>query len=77
VIRQIGPERAAGRADEEQRATNVELFFDLVFVCAITQFATLLKDDLSFAGAARVLFLLLVLWWAWIYSFLSVDQPVA
>jgi hypothetical protein len=56
------------RADEEQRATNVELFFDLVFVFAITQPATLLKDDLSFAGAGRVLFLLLVLWWAWIYT---------
>jgi low temperature requirement protein LtrA len=56
------------RADEEQRATNVELFFDLVFVFAITQLATLLKDDLSFAGAGRVLFLLLVVWWAWIYT---------
>jgi low temperature requirement protein LtrA len=56
------------RADEEQRATNVELFFDLVFVFAITQLATLLKHDLSFAGAARVLFLLLVVWWAWIYT---------
>jgi low temperature requirement protein LtrA len=56
------------RADEEQRATNVELFFDLVFVFAITQLALLLKNDLSFAGAGRVLFLLLVVWWAWIYT---------
>ena len=56
------------RADQEQRATNVELFFDLVFVFAITQLASLLKNDLSFAGAGRVLFLLLVVWWAWIYT---------
>jgi low temperature requirement protein LtrA len=56
------------RADVEQRATNVELFFDLVFVFAITQLATRLKDDLSFGGAGRALFLLLVVWWAWIYT---------
>ena len=52
----------------EQRATRVELFFDLVFVFAITQLSALLISDISFAGAARVLFLLLVVWWAWIYT---------
>jgi low temperature requirement protein LtrA len=52
----------------EQRATRVELFFDLVFVFAITQLSALLVSDISFAGAARVLFLLLVVWWAWIYT---------
>jgi low temperature requirement protein LtrA len=56
------------RADTEQRATTVELFFDLVFVFAITQLASLLKADLSIEGAGRVLFLLLVVWWAWIYT---------
>ncbi|MDX6692218.1 MAG: hypothetical protein QOG15_3675 [Solirubrobacteraceae bacterium] len=56
------------RSDDEQRATTVELFFDLVFVFAITQLATLLRHDLSFVGAGRVLFLLLVVWWAWIYT---------
>jgi len=52
----------------EQRATRVELFFDLVFVFAITQLSALLISDISFSGAARVLFLLLVVWWAWIYT---------
>jgi low temperature requirement protein LtrA len=52
----------------QQRATRVELFFDLVFVFAITQLSALLVSDISVAGAARVLFLLLVVWWAWIYT---------
>jgi hypothetical protein len=68
VIRQIGPERAALSSRRGAARDDVELFFDLVFVFAITQLARLLKDDLSFAGAGRVLFLLLVLWWAWIYT---------
>jgi low temperature requirement protein LtrA len=52
----------------EQRATRVELFFDLVFVFAITELSRLLESDISLAGAARVLFLLLVVWWAWNYT---------
>ncbi|MEA2150480.1 MAG: hypothetical protein QOD69_2310 [Solirubrobacteraceae bacterium] len=56
------------REGEEQRASPVELFFDLVFVFAITQLSSLLRSDLTFAGAGRVLFLLLVVWWAWIYT---------
>ena len=52
----------------EQRATAVELFFDLVFVFAITQLSRQLLQDLTVEGAARTLFLLLVVWWAWIYT---------
>jgi low temperature requirement protein LtrA len=53
---------------EEQRATALELFYDLAFVFAITQVSHLLLDDLSWQGAARALFLLLVVWWAWNYT---------
>ena len=35
------------RAGDEQRATSLELFFDLVFVFAITQVSHLLLDDVS------------------------------
>jgi low temperature requirement protein LtrA len=56
------------REGVEQRATAVELFFDLVFVFAVTQLSRQLLEDLSVAGAARALFLLLVVWWAWIYT---------
>jgi low temperature requirement protein LtrA len=55
-------------SDEEQRATTLELFFDLVFVFAITQLSHLLVDHLDWQGAIETLFLLLVVWWAWIYT---------
>jgi low temperature requirement protein LtrA len=56
------------RAEEEQRATALELFFDLVFVFAVTQLSRYLLHHLTVQGAAQTLFLLLVVWWAWIYT---------
>jgi low temperature requirement protein LtrA len=53
---------------EEQRATTLELFFDLVFVFAVTQVSHLLLDNLTFEGAGQALFALLVVWWAWNYT---------
>ena len=49
-------------------ASFAELFFDLVFVLAVTQLSAALLDDLTVAGAAQTLFLLLAAWWAWIYT---------
>ena len=37
--------------DEYQRVTFIELFFDLVFVYAVTQLVALLHHELSWAGA--------------------------
>ncbi len=48
--------------------TTVELFFDLVYVFAITQLSHLILDDLSVGGVASAAFLLLIVWWAWIYT---------
>ena len=56
------------RTGEEQRATWLELFFDLVFVFAVTQLSHLLLAHLTLHGALQTLFLLLVVWWAWIYT---------
>ena len=56
------------RTGEEQRATWLELFFDLVFVFAVTQLSHLLLHHLTLRGALQTLFLLLVVWWAWIYT---------
>ena len=53
---------------ESQQTTNVELFFDLVYVFAVTQLSHLVLDDLSVGGLARAAFLLVVVWWAWIYT---------
>ena len=44
------------------------MFFDLVFVLVVTQLSALLLDDVSLDGAARMMFLLLVAWWAWVYT---------
>src|SRR5918997_4684554 len=52
----------------EQRATPLELFFDLVYVFAITQLSHLLLDHLTVGGVLETLFLLLAVWWAWIYT---------
>src|ERR1051326_3482209 len=52
----------------EQRATFLELFFDLVFVFAVTQLSHYLLRHLTVKGGAQTLMLLLVVWWAWIYT---------
>ena len=54
--------------DSPVRASFVELFFDLVFVLAVTQLSSVLIEDLTVGGAAETLFLLLTAWWAWIYT---------
>lgn len=66
---------------EEQRATTLELFYDLVFVFAITQVSHLLLDHLDWAGVAQSLVVLLVVWWSWNYTTwatneLDPDSPV-
>ncbi|MDX6541346.1 MAG: hypothetical protein QOI71_2956, partial [Gaiellales bacterium] len=53
---------------QEQKSTTLELFFDLVFVFAITQLSHSLLQHLTVTGAAKTLFLLLVVWWAWTYT---------
>ncbi|HXG75451.1 MAG TPA: low temperature requirement protein A [Gaiellaceae bacterium] len=49
----------------EQRVTPLELFFDLVFVYAITQVTLSMSNDPSWAGVARGLLVLAAVWWAW------------
>jgi low temperature requirement protein LtrA len=64
TIRHLRPRREGAA----QPTTTVELFFDLVYVFAVTQLSHLIIDDLSVAGVARAAFLVLVVWWAWIYT---------
>ncbi len=49
----------------EKRTTYVELFFDLVFVFAITQLAGLLKHRHDGAGWVHVALMTWMVWWAW------------
>src|ERR1700745_4456393 len=55
-------------AGTEQRATSLELFYDLVFVFAVTQVSHHLLGDLTWRGAGQAAFLLLVVWWSWNYT---------
>jgi low temperature requirement protein LtrA len=68
--RQIIPELPImrSRGEGEQRATFFELFFDLVYVFAVTQLSHHLVDDLTWSGAAETAFMLVALYWAWNYT---------
>ena len=52
------------RGDRRQRVTFMELFFDLVYVFAVTQLSHLLLEHLSVRGALQTLLVLLAVWWA-------------
>ena len=45
--------------------TSLELFFDLVFVLAVTQCTGLMAGDPSWTGLAEALAILALLWWSW------------
>src|SRR3954447_20573931 len=67
-------------AGTQQRATWLELFYDLVFVFAITQVSHHLLDDLTWRGAGQSALLLLVVWsWnytTWVTNELDPESPV-
>lgn len=60
VLRESGAERS--------RVGEVELFYDLVFVFAITQLSHGLLEQLTPLGALRTGLLFLGVWWMWIYT---------
>lgn len=49
----------------EARVSPLELFFDLVFVFAITQVTAYMAHDLTFGQIGRGLIVLALIWWAW------------
>jgi low temperature requirement protein LtrA len=55
-------------ATGERRPTYFELFFDLVYVFAVTQLSHHLLADLTWSGAAETAFLLVAVYWAWNYT---------
>jgi low temperature requirement protein LtrA len=59
---------SAGAASEPagRKVTWLELFFDLVFVAAVAQAATHLRDDYSFGGLLRFSLTFVLIWWAWL-----------
>jgi low temperature requirement protein LtrA len=71
----------ASRADEllrrpgdPQRATFLELFFDLAFVVALLQLSHTLIRDLRWSGAFQTLVLLLAVWFIWFSTAWITDR---
>ena len=63
--RQMLRDRASGG---HARVTYVELFFDLVFVFAVTQLSHGLMAHPTALGVVETGLLLMAVWWAWIYT---------
>jgi low temperature requirement protein LtrA len=65
---------AALRSDETRdRVTNVELFFDLVYVFAVTRLSALLLEDVSVRGALETAVVLAMVWQIWVYTTWAVN----
>jgi low temperature requirement protein LtrA len=62
---------------QTERVTPLELFFDLVFVLALTQCTALMASEPTWTGLGKGVLVLGVLWWAWVgYAWLtSVVDP--
>jgi low temperature requirement protein LtrA len=58
------PRLTAARRQEE-RVTPLELFFDLVFVLALTQCTALIAANPSWEGLLQAFLVLAMLWWSW------------
>ena len=57
-----------------QRASTLELFYDLVFVFAITQVSHLLLEHLTWAGLMQSLIALLAVYWSWNYTTWTTNE---
>ncbi len=55
-------------APDGSRVAEIELFFDLVFVFAVTQLSHHLLKHLTVMGALETLVLFAAVWWLWMYT---------
>jgi low temperature requirement protein LtrA len=77
----VSEDAAAGDGDAPLRVSTLELFFDLVFVFAITQLTGLLSHDVSVEDGFRVLLVFGALWWmyggyVWLCNARTPTQPL-
>jgi low temperature requirement protein LtrA len=73
--------QAGGTGSTEVRVSTIELFFDLVFVFAITQLTSLLAGEPTMAGLGRIALIFGNLWWiyggyAWLTNAVPPREPV-
>ena len=62
------------RGDGPAEVSYLELFFDLVFVFAITQLSHFLHEHQSWIGAAQGAVLFFAVWWAWMSTTWSANR---
>lgn len=69
--------RLSAALRQDARVSPLELFFDLVFVLALTQCTALMADVPSAEGVAQAMLVLSSLWWSWVgFAWLtSVADP--
>ena len=60
------PHPAVRHGTEQASVAPLELFFDLVFVFALTQVTAFMAHDLTWIGVLRGTLIVLLLWWSWI-----------
>ena len=67
--------------DAEKRVAPLELFFDLVFVFALTQATLLMSDNPTWEGLGQGALVLAALWWAWgayawLTNYIAADEGI-
>jgi low temperature requirement protein LtrA len=70
----VGHVRRRLRDGASQRTSTLELFYDLVFVFAITQVSHLLLEHLSLVGVLQSLVALLAVYWSWNYTTWTTNE---
>jgi low temperature requirement protein LtrA len=65
----------------EKRVAPLELFFDLVFVFALTQVTLLMSENPTWEGLGQGMLVLALLWWAWgayawLTNYIAADEGV-
>ncbi|MBW4564455.1 MAG: low temperature requirement protein A [Mojavia pulchra JT2-VF2] len=60
--------------EEERHATWLELFYDLVFVVAVSQLAHSFKEHISLSGVIGFVVLFIPIWWSWIGTTLYANR---
>jgi low temperature requirement protein LtrA len=70
----MGRVRRRGTDGVSQRASSLELFYDLVFVFAITQVSHLLLEHLTWTGVLQSLIVLLAVYWSWNYTTWTTNE---
>jgi low temperature requirement protein LtrA len=70
------PPLRRGEGGGPQRATLLELFFDLVFVGALALTSATLSREPTWSGAAKAILPLMAVWWIWTITALA-ARPFA